>query len=127
MSKKIWSLIAVMLVLSMLVAACAPAAAPATTAPAPAATTAPAAPAATTAPAPAAGTFQIPEVEEGKFNIAAVLIGPHDDGGWSQAHYEGLKYVEQNMPTRTSPTWRTCRKAPSPSRSFAAWRARASI
>jgi basic membrane protein A len=99
MSKKMWSLIAVMLVLSMLVAACAPAAAPATTAPAaPAATTAPAAPVATTAPAPAAGTFQIPEVEAGKFNIAAVLIGPHDDGGWSQAHYEGLKYVEQNMP-----------------------------
>jgi basic membrane protein A len=99
MSKKIWSLIAVMLVLSMLVAACAPAAAPATKAPAQPAATAPAAaPAATTAPAPAAGTFQIPEVEAGKFNIAAVLIGPHDDGGWSKAHYEGLKYVEQNMP-----------------------------
>jgi basic membrane protein A len=45
-----------------------------------------------------AKSFQIPEVEAGKFNIAAVLIGPHDDGGWSQAHYEGLKYVEQNMP-----------------------------
>ena len=42
--------------------------------------------------------MQIPEIQEGKFNIAAVLIGPHDDGGWSQAHYEGLKYVEQNMP-----------------------------
>jgi basic membrane protein A len=27
-----------------------------------------------------------------------VLIGPHDDGGWSQAHYEGLTYVEQNVP-----------------------------
>jgi len=99
MSKKIWLFIAVSLVLSMLVAACAPAAAPAPTQapaqPQPAATTAPVA---TTAPAPAAGTFQIPEVQEGKFNIAAVLIGPHDDGGWSQAHYEGLKYVEQNMP-----------------------------
>jgi basic membrane protein A and related proteins len=97
MSKKLWSLFAVLLVLSMLVTACAPAAAPATTAPAAAATTAPVA-AATTAPAAAAGSFQIPEVEAGKFNIAAVLIGPHDDGGWSQAHYEGLKYVEQNMP-----------------------------
>ncbi len=64
MSKKMWSLIAVLLVLSMLVAACAPAAAPATQAPCSAATTAPAAPAATTAPAPAAGTFQIPEVRE---------------------------------------------------------------
>jgi basic membrane protein A len=27
-----------------------------------------------------------------------VLIGPHDDGGWSQAHYEGLEYVQQNVP-----------------------------
>ena len=44
----------------------------------------------------AAGT-QIPEVEEGKFNVAMVLIGPHDDGGWSQAHYEGLLYVCENV------------------------------
>jgi len=94
MSKKLWSLIAVLLVLSMLVAACAPAAAPAPTQPP--AEQKPAE--ATQAPAPAAGTFQIPEIQEGKVNIAAVLIGPHDDGGWSQAHYEGLKYVEQNMP-----------------------------
>jgi basic membrane protein A len=27
-----------------------------------------------------------------------VLIGPHDDGGWSQAHYEGLLYIEENVP-----------------------------
>ena len=27
-----------------------------------------------------------------------VLIGPHDDGGWSQAHYEGLQYVCENVP-----------------------------
>jgi basic membrane protein A len=41
-----------------------------------------------------AGTnLQIPDVEAGKFNVAMVLIGPHDDGGWSQAHYEGLVYV----------------------------------
>jgi basic membrane protein A len=44
------------------------------------------------------GGFQIPEIEKGKFNIAMVLIGPHDDGGWSQAHYEGLLYVEKNVP-----------------------------
>jgi len=42
--------------------------------------------------------FQIPEIEEGMFNVAMVLIGPHDDGGWSQAHYEGLLYVEENVP-----------------------------
>ena len=31
---------------------------------------------------PAAGGFEIPAVEEGMFNVAMVLIGPHDDGGW---------------------------------------------
>jgi len=41
--------------------------------------------------------LQIPDVEAGKFNVAMVLIGPHDDGGWSQAHYEGLEYVCQNV------------------------------
>ncbi|MBA3946710.1 MAG: BMP family ABC transporter substrate-binding protein, partial [Herpetosiphonaceae bacterium] len=53
--------------------------------------------AATTGAAPA-GNFQIPTAEQGKFNIAMVLLGPHDDGGWSQAHYEGLQYVEKNVP-----------------------------
>ncbi len=45
----------------------------------------------------AAGT-QIPDVVAGKFNVAMVLIGPHNDGGWSQAHYEGLVYLCENMP-----------------------------
>jgi basic membrane protein A and related proteins len=44
------------------------------------------------------GSFQIPDVREGMFNVAMVLIGPHDDGGWSQAHYEGLEYIQQNVP-----------------------------
>jgi basic membrane protein A and related proteins len=57
-----------------------------------------AAPAATEAPAEPSTGFQIPEIEEGKFNVGMVLIGPHDDGGWSQAHYEGLLYVEENVP-----------------------------
>ena len=43
------------------------------------------------------GELQIPDVEEGKFNVAMVLIGPHDDAGWSQAHYEGLRYVCENI------------------------------
>lgn len=43
------------------------------------------------------GGFQIPAVEKGKFNVAMVLIGPHDDGGWSQAHYEGLLYIKDNV------------------------------
>jgi basic membrane protein A len=52
---------------------------------------------AATEPVAAAGGFQIPDVQDGKFNVAMVLIGPHDDGGWSQAHYEGLQYVEKNV------------------------------
>src|SRR6266540_4504492 len=74
------------IVATMILAACG--------APAPAATQATQAPAATE---PAAGGFQIPDVQDGKFNVAMVLIGPHDDGGWSQAHYEGLQYVEKNV------------------------------
>jgi basic membrane protein A and related proteins len=72
--------------------------------PQPAQPAAPAEPAETEAPAePAAPAepesgFQIPEIEEGNFNVAMVLIGPHDDGGWSQAHYEGLLYVKENVP-----------------------------
>lgn len=69
---------------------------PANTA-APVATVATVAPVATQAPADTGG-LQIPEIEQGKFNVAAVLIGPHDDGGWSQAHYEGLVYLEKNVP-----------------------------
>lgn len=51
----------------------------------------------TAAPTAGGATFQIPDVEAGKFNVGMVLIGPHDDGGWSQAHYEGLQYIEQNV------------------------------
>jgi basic membrane protein A and related proteins len=43
------------------------------------------------------GGFQIPAIEKDKFNVAMVLIGPHDDGGWSQAHYEGLEFVKENV------------------------------
>jgi basic membrane protein A len=43
------------------------------------------------------GGFQIPTAVEGKFNVAMVLIGPHDDGGWSQSHYEGLVAVEKTV------------------------------
>jgi basic membrane protein A len=43
------------------------------------------------------GGFEIPAIEEGKFNVAMVLIGPHDDGGWSEAHFEGLEYIQDNV------------------------------
>lgn len=41
--------------------------------------------------------FEIPNVVKGKYNVAWVLIGPHDDGGWSQSHYEGLEYVKDHV------------------------------
>jgi len=43
------------------------------------------------------GGFEIPAIEKGKFNVAMVLIGPHDDGGWSEAHFEGLEYIQDNV------------------------------
>jgi basic membrane protein A len=79
-NKKLFTLTSLLLIAAFVVAACG-------------------GPTATEAPTPeVVGGFQIPAVEEGKFNVAMVLIGPHDDGGWSQAHYEGLLYVEQNVP-----------------------------
>jgi len=60
-------------------------------------TPAPSEGAATTCEAGAASGTQIPEIVDGKFNVAMVLIGPHNDGGWSQAHYEGLIYLCETM------------------------------
>ncbi len=44
-----------------------------------------------------AGAYQIPNIVEGKFNVAWVYIGPHDDGGWTQAHDVGRQYVQENV------------------------------
>lgn len=90
-SKRSWGILALLLVLSMLIGACAQAPAPTQT-PATVPTIAP-----TTAPVEQP-SMQIPDTVKGKFNIAMVLVGPHDDGGWSQAHYEGLEYIEKNVP-----------------------------
>ncbi len=43
------------------------------------------------------GGYQIPDIEEGMFNVGFVYIGPHDDGGWTQAHDVGRMYVEENV------------------------------
>jgi basic membrane protein A and related proteins len=96
--KNLVTIVTLLTVAVTLLAACAPAATPA-----PAPTQPPAKPAAPTqAPAPttapAQPSLQIPDIQQGKFNVAYVLIGPHDDGGWSQAHYEGFQYVEKNVP-----------------------------
>ncbi len=43
------------------------------------------------------GGLQIPDIQEGKFNVAFVMLSTHDDGGWSQAQYDGLRYLEANL------------------------------
>jgi simple sugar transport system substrate-binding protein len=109
-------LFAIGLALSLLLSACAPAATPAapaatnTSAPAapqPTDTTAPAQPTATTAAAqPTATTAAAaPTVTEAaaapagkQITFGYILVGPHDDKGWSQATYEGGQYVESKLP-----------------------------
>jgi len=88
MRKSLLHVFTLLVVLSLFLTACGGAAAPAAGTQAPAATQTPA----------QSGGLQIPDIEQGKLNVAWVLIGPHDDGGWSQAHYEGLQYVQQNVP-----------------------------
>ena len=104
--KTLWQFATLLVVMAMLLASCGPSATPEPTEAPPVATaepiateapTVPDTPPATEAP-PAEGGLQIPEIAEGKFNVAMVLIGPHDDGGWSQAHYEGLENLGQNVP-----------------------------
>jgi basic membrane protein A len=47
--------------------------------------------------APAEGGLQIPDIEEGMFNVAFVMLSNHDDGGWSQAQYDGMVYAQENV------------------------------
>ncbi len=87
-------LLTTILVLAALVLAACPA-------PAPAPGAQPAAPAADTpAAAPAASGdsgVQIPEIEDGKFNVAFVYVGPIGDGGWTYSHNEGRMYLEDEL------------------------------
>ena len=91
--KSLWLVISLMLIAAFVFTACQPA--PAADAPAEEAV-AEKVEEAEEAPA-AEGGLQIPDVEEGKFNIAVVMLSNHDDGGWSQAQWEGINYVQDNM------------------------------
>ncbi len=94
-------LVALLATLALVASACGGSATPTPAAPSAASTPAAQTPAASTAgtcnAGAASGGLQIPDVEAGKFNIAMVLIGPHDDGGWSQAHYDGLVYMCEHV------------------------------
>lgn len=45
----------------------------------------------------AEGNYQIPATIDGCYNVAFVYVGPHNDGGWTQAHDVGRVHVEENM------------------------------
>ena len=89
---RLWMLLGVLAAMTMVLTAC-----PAAT-PAPGDADAAASEAAGEESAAAnTGTIQIPEVEEGKFNVAFVYVGPIGDGGWTYAHNEGREYIESVM------------------------------
>lgn len=45
----------------------------------------------------AEGAYQVPAPIEGCFNVAFVYVGPHDDGGWSQAHDVGRLWAQDHL------------------------------
>ena len=96
MNKKILWLASVLMIAAFVLSACGGAAAPAAEEPA-------AAEEGAVAEAPAAeeaaqeGAYQIPTTVDGMYNVAFVYVGPHDDGGWSQAHDVGRMWVEENV------------------------------
>lgn len=40
----------------------------------------------------------VPAAAQDEFTFGMILVGPQNDGGWSQAHYEGGLYVEEQIP-----------------------------
>ena len=40
------------------------------------------------------------------FKVAVVLVGPHNDGGWSQAHYDGMQYVQKMLGSKVQTTYK---------------------
>jgi simple sugar transport system substrate-binding protein len=87
-----WIAFSLFLGVSLILAACAQ-----TPTPAPATATAPAAPQPTPTPAPAQPTAT-PTAAPKEIIFGMLLVGPYNDRGWSQAHYEAGKYVEQKLP-----------------------------
>ena len=40
------------------------------------------------------------------YKVAMILVGPHLDGGWSQAHYDGLQYVQKKLGSKVQTTYK---------------------
>lgn len=81
-SKNLWYLIGLLLLAALIVSACAPEAVQPTEPPA--------------ETEPAVETEAPPAEEDYIFGM--LLVGPYNDRGWSQAHYDAGLYVEENIP-----------------------------
>ena len=84
-ANRMWRIAGTLTAIAMLVAACGT---PATAAP-----TQP--PATEVSAATAAPATEAPPQE---FVFGMLLVGPYNDHGWSQAHYDGGQYVEEKVP-----------------------------
>ncbi|HWB21571.1 MAG TPA: hypothetical protein VG652_01640, partial [Gaiellaceae bacterium] len=40
------------------------------------------------------------------YKVAWILVGPHNDGGWSQAHYDGMNYVQKALGSKVQVTYK---------------------
>ncbi len=90
-SKKLWWLLSALVVLSLVAAACGGAPPEPPVEPPPEQPTEP--------PPPPEQPTEPPDepMPDEPFTIGMLLVGPFNDRGWSQAHYEGGLYVEEMM------------------------------
>jgi basic membrane protein A len=40
------------------------------------------------------------------YKVAWILVGPHNDGGWSQAHFDGMNYVKKALGSKVDVTYK---------------------
>ncbi len=44
------------------------------------------------------GPAEQPMAEDEQLMFGMIMVGPYNDAGWSQAHYEGARYAEERVP-----------------------------
>ncbi len=95
MTKKfVWVVLGLLLISALILTACQPAVEPEAPVEEPAAPVEEPAEPAEEVEEPA----EEPEAEAEEFVFGMLLVGPYNDKGWSQAHYEAGEYVEENLP-----------------------------
>jgi basic membrane protein A len=54
----------------------------------------------------ALGTSPGAAKSNGAFKVAFIYVGPHNDGGWSQAHEQGRLYVQKHLGSKVQTTYK---------------------